>query len=105
MSVALLVTSKTDPEQREIIPVAAQQIFMSKWLTGCAALKLEWVPLFETGIPVDRSKVGVVLDELWRLREWMTQQAGYEYETERISRLIDGVEAASKRPDLEIFVG
>ena len=105
MSVGLLVTSKTDPDRRELVPVAAQKVFTSKWLPGCTDLKLEWVPLFETGIPVDASNASAIVEELQQLRQWMTQRTGYEYETERISRLIEGVENARTQPDLEIFIG
>lgn len=105
MSVGLLVTSKTDPDRRELIPVAAQQVFTSKWLPACSALDLEWVPLFETGIAVDPANAGAVLEELRRLRQWMSQRDGYEYEAERLSRLIDGVEDASKHPEFDIFIG
>ena len=105
MSVGLLVTSKTNPDHRELMPVAAQQVFTSKWLPGCSALNLEWVPLFETGIVVDPSNATSVLEELHRLRQWMAQRAGYEYESERISCLIEGVEDARKHPDLDIFIG
>ena len=105
MSVGLLLTSKTGREHRELMPVAAQSIFASKWLPGCSELKLTWVPLFETGIVVDPSNASAVLEELHQLRAWMVQRAGYEYESERLSRLIDGVENARTRPDLDIFIG
>lgn len=68
-------------------------------------LKLEWVPLFETGIVVDSANVDAVLRELQLLREWMMGQVKYEDESQRIARLIDGIEDARTKPDLEIFVG
>ncbi len=105
MSVSLLVTSKTDPAQRTLVPVAAQAIFKSRWLPGCEALNLAWVPLFETGIPVDASNTESVRQELARLRQWMTEQADYQYEVERISRLIQELESVKAREDLEVFVG
>ena len=105
MSVGLLITSKTDPEQRELIPVAAQAIFTSKWLPGCAALKLEWVPLFETGIPIDASNAEAVLDELRRLHQWMAGRSGYDYETERIARLLDRLDSVRTQPEFDIFIG
>lgn len=105
MSVGLLITSKTNSEERELIPVAAQRIFVSKWLPGCSALTLEWVPLFETGLVIDASNASAVLDELRRLEQWMTGRSGYEYEMERISRLIDRLDSARNQADLEIFIG
>ena len=105
MSVSLLVTSKTNPEQRSLVPVAAQTIFTSRWLPGCNALSLEWVPLFETGIPVDASNAEEVSRELTRLRQWMTEQPGYQYEVERISRLIQELDNVKSNDDLEVFVG
>jgi hypothetical protein len=105
MSVGLLIISKTNPEQREFTPVAVQAIFTSKWLPGCSALKLEWVPLFETGIPIDASNASAVLDELRQLHQWMSGRSGYEYETERITRLIDRLDSVWAQPDFEIFIG
>jgi hypothetical protein len=105
MSVGLLVTSKSNRDHRELLPVAPQSIFVSKWLPGCSELKLTWVPLFETGIVVDSSNASAVLEELHQLRAWMAGRAGYQYEAERIARLIDGVENARTRPDLDIFIG
>jgi hypothetical protein len=105
MSVSLLVTSKTDPEQRTLVPVAAQKIFTSRWLPGCEALSLEWVPLFETGIPVDASNADSIGSELAMLRQWMIEQPDYQYEVERISRLIQELDTVQSRDDLEIFVG
>src|SRR5215471_18234767 len=104
MSVVLLLTSKSNRDYRELTPVATQQDFVSKWLPGCSALKLEWVPLFETGIVVDSADIEVMLAELQLLRQWMTRQAGYEHESGRITRLIEGIEGARTKPDLEIFI-
>jgi hypothetical protein len=105
MSVVLLVTSKSNRDRRELTPVAPQEIFVSRWLPGCVALKLAWVPLFETGINVDSANAGVILEELDLLRRWMAQQTGYDYESERISCLIAGLEDARSNPDLESFIG
>lgn len=105
MSVALLLTSKSNPDHREFAPVATQAVFTSKWLPACSALKLEWVPLFETGIVVDPANIDAVLRELQLLRPWMMQQVGYAHESQRLARLIDGIEAARANPDLEIFIG
>jgi hypothetical protein len=105
VSIALLLTSKSNPDQRELVPVAAQAIFAAKWLPACSVLKLEWVPLFETGIAVEPANVEAVVQELERLRAWMTQQTGYAHESQSLTRLIDGIEAARTNPDLEIFIG
>jgi hypothetical protein len=74
-------------------------------LPGCSALQLEWIPLFETGIPVDSSNVDHILTELDLLQHWMKERVDYEYEVERISRLIEELQKAKTQPDLEIFVG
>jgi len=105
MSVGLLIISRSNPEQRDLIPIAPQKIFTSKWLPGCVALMLEWVPLFETGIPVDSSNVDPILGELDLLRKWMTERVDYAYEVERISRLIHELQKAKTQDDLDIFVG
>jgi len=105
MSIALMTKSKTNPEVRELVPVAPQKTFTSRWLPACVILKLEWVPLFETGITVDPSNMDAVLGELGLLRQWMASRADDNYEVERISRLIDELRKARTQPDLDIFVG
>lgn len=105
MSIGLLTTSKKNPDERELTPVAAQRIFVSKWLPGCSALKLEWIPLFETGLVIDSSNASAVVDELRLLQQWMAGQSGYEYEMERITRLIDRLDSARSQTDLDIFIG
>jgi hypothetical protein len=49
---------------------------------GCSVLRLEWIPLFETGIPVDS-----------------------EYEQGRISCLLDELKKVQDQAHLEIFIG
>jgi hypothetical protein len=61
--------------------------------------------LFETGLSVDHTNIGQILDELKQLIVWMNGRSGYEYEAERIAGLIGQLVTARTGPYLEIFIG
>ena len=71
MSVALSIQPRGTPGAApRIVPVATQDIFQRYWLPGSEALGLQWVPLFETGIPLGKDDVPDVLQELRALDDW-----------------------------------
>ena len=64
MSVALLI--EHDDGRSDLVPVATEAVFSTHWQPLSQALGLIWIPLFQTGIPVDATDVDDVLDELGR---------------------------------------
>ncbi|GIK64619.1 MAG: hypothetical protein BroJett018_24130 [Chloroflexota bacterium] len=72
MSVRLSVESDTLQDGRITIPVAPQLGFTGDWLVVASKLELEWVPLFETGISISTENVGFIIDELEKMRDFLS---------------------------------
>ncbi|WP_437675556.1 hypothetical protein [Sorangium sp. So ce131] len=108
MSVVLLTMPRGgDATSAHLVPVAAQSTFREVWMPAAVTLGLQWVPLFETGIPVDRSDLPDVLRELETLRDYCRSSASLrETILERLGRLIDELNKInSSDDDAEIFIG
>lgn len=110
MSVSLLVKHVSSTVQS--VPVASQAFFRQYWRPLGKTLGLEWIPLFESGIPLDKSDVGLVLAELARLRGAVdTQGFGAAdkvrvHMLDRIDLLRRGLEGALRDETVtEIFIG
>lgn len=63
MSVALLITRKKDGKD-ELIPIATESVFIGMWNPIIRQLKLEWMPLFQTGVPVEAEDMVPVIKEV-----------------------------------------
>jgi hypothetical protein len=85
MSVSLLVRSGPTDEQR-LVPVAVQPIFVSKWLPGASALELDWVGMMETGFDVTDENRDELIQQLEKLRGWMT--ISHSAEVDRLDQLL-----------------
>ena len=110
MSVGLLVSPRgvEDPHGDFYIPVAAESTFRDYWIPGCEALQLQWVPLFQTGIPVRCEHIPAVIAELEQLRVWMTQhpdQEMAEHLLGRMDRLLAELQRLQHHPELDVFIG
>ncbi|KYF90516.1 hypothetical protein BE20_05740 [Sorangium cellulosum] len=108
MSVVLMTTSRQgDTRSNRLVPVAAQATFKEFWVPAAEALGLQWVPLFETGVPVERSDLPDVIRELEALRAWcVSSESLRETILERLARLIDELNKInSSDDDVEIFIG
>ena len=108
MSIALNTRLRTAPEDatREI-PIATHDGFRRYWTPACEALDLRWVPIFTSGISLEREDIPSVLDELEALKRWSEQhpETG-EMIGERLDRLITELRAlANVADDYEIYVG
>lgn len=64
MSVQLLIEGPDD--QGRSVPVASEQVFSRYWLPLCDVLGLQWIPLFQTGLPIGGEDLGDVVLELHR---------------------------------------
>lgn len=88
-----------------MVPVATERVFDDRWRPGCEALGLEWVPLFKTGTPVGADELETVIAELERLRAWMGERPGGDYERERVALVIAELAKLRGARDVEIFIG
>jgi len=109
MSVALSIQPRGVPlTAARYVPVATQDTFKRHWVPGCEALGLKWVPLFETGIPLEVVDLPVVLQELRVLESWTQQHAPESGAliAERLARLISELSALVGSLDgVELFIG
>src|SRR3974377_653304 len=86
MSVALVVKSAPDPRDRHL-PIATEDVFEDFWLPAAHALHLKWVPTFQSGLDVRHQDIPDILNELLRLKVWMTKPER-KVESEAIVRRI-----------------
>ncbi|MGK3993526.1 hypothetical protein [Sorangium sp. So ce1024] len=108
MSVVLMTTSRQgDTRSNRLVPVAAQSTFKELWIPAAEVLGLQWVPMFETGFPVERSDLPDVIRELEALRAWcVSSESHRKVILERLDRLIDELNRISNSDDdVEIFIG
>ena len=114
MTVALLIERRgvnggVDRCDR-LVPIATASVFTEYWQPAAAQLRLRWVPLLQTGIPIERADVAPILEELSQLRAYFasTEAAAGDSITSllvlRIDRLAE--ELASIGEDVEaLFIG
>jgi hypothetical protein len=108
MAIVMLVSPSRGEDVAHDVPVAPFQTFREVWLPACKALGLKWVPMFETGIPIDVDDVPDVRAELRSLKAWLAQPGNHDAASvmgERVDNLIEGLEEASRNPTAHIFVG
>jgi len=109
MSVALSIQPRgTAGAAPRIVPVATQDVFKRYWLPASEALGLQWVPLFETGIPLAKEDVPDVLQELRALDGWIRQSAPETAAVigARLERLITELTGlAENLEQVEVFIG
>lgn len=108
MAVVLLVRPGEGEPVAFDVAVAPLSTFREVWLPACRALGLRWVPLFETGIPLNVEDVPDVLEELHALQMWLDQpgnEAAASIIGERIKLLTDGLREASRNPHAYITIG
>lgn len=91
MSVSLLITSATDGQRGRMLPIASEQIFNQYWVPAATRLKLEFVPLFQTGLPVNREDIPYILDELQQLRTFFETQQVASGTTLTLIERVDGL--------------
>lgn len=110
MSISLLIK---DPKQKNdrIVPIAAEDTFLSSWLPVAKQLRLQWIPIFQTGLPISNADIPFVLQDLRLLKKVTSEPASGEVGgvaklmTERIERLIAELEALKDEPNVDAYIG
>ncbi|WP_054532632.1 hypothetical protein [Herpetosiphon geysericola] len=62
MSIALLITSADGKDT--LFPIATEAIFSSYWLPIIEEHNLQFLRLFQTGLPVEKEDIPYILDEI-----------------------------------------
>ncbi|MDQ1833818.1 hypothetical protein [Massilia scottii] len=112
MAVALVVT-RPDTEHWPwfTAAIAVEEVYRRDWMPGAAATKAAWLPLFQSGCPVEGKDFPAVTMELLTLRGWALTQPFLEGRREaligRIDSLIDalGELLAGTGGEVEVFIG
>lgn len=85
--IAYIPGARTEEERRFHVPVATETFFASYWQPAAEQLKLQWIPLFSTGVDIELVDLPDVLEELGRLKQWGQMQAPSEQREQLLSRI------------------
>jgi hypothetical protein len=109
MSVALYLKKADDGEDR-VVPISTERVFEDYWQPAAQKLGLKWVPLFQTGLPIESEDIPPVLDELGQLKaEFDRTRPGSadvsDYVRERLDRLIAELSELANNGRSEVYIG
>ncbi len=102
MSIALLI-EYFDGRKTKYTPVATQSTFAEFWLPVTKMHELKWVPLFETGVPIELDDLSEVLIELNKMRE--TPNLDDNFPVDGLNLLIDELNLVRMESSVKIFIG
>ncbi|MDR2154784.1 MAG: hypothetical protein LBE78_07135 [Burkholderiaceae bacterium] len=90
MSVTLTTTqSKLGNKSSKSIPLATEEVFKRVWLLGSEQIGAQWLPLFESGIDIQKSDLSNVIKEMVSLRDWILSSPMKSEDKKSISSRID----------------
>ena len=65
MSISVIIDNpETDDERLFIIPVSSEDFFKKVWSKIALDLNLKWIPLFQTGVKIERCDLDQLFNEL-----------------------------------------
>jgi hypothetical protein len=105
MSVAILIKFKAQERERLYIPVATEGTYGSEWAATAEILGLHWLPLFQSGIPVDIANLPAVEDEFRQLRATLLGNPRKAATVERIDFILKTLDEVNPDEIAEIFIG
>lgn len=89
MTVALTVLDSPDEADKQIcLPIATEATFKTLWIKGAESLGLNWLPLFQTGIPLEAADKDYILSELGQFEDWLQSENIDSAEKSRIKQRI-----------------
>ncbi|MBM7543285.1 hypothetical protein [Amphibacillus cookii] len=110
MSIGIIIDEpKNEKEQLFFIPVATEEVFSSYWLKASNELQLSWVPIFETGIVIEKENMSVILRELGLVKEWIEKNvrdidAKIDLEI-RLDYILETLPKAFADENIKLYVG
>lgn len=69
MSIELLIEYDDPTKQTQSVPIATEDVFTRYWKPTATRLGLQWVPIFQTGLPLDTADIPFVIQDLQNLKE------------------------------------
>jgi hypothetical protein len=110
MSIGIIVdTPKDDEEKLFFIPVATEKIFEKYWMPAAQEMNLKWIPIFETGIVIEKEDLPSIIKELKQVEEWVLNNVK-DSETskallDRITYIINALPNAFDKNDIKLYIG
>ena len=108
MSIGLLLEYAVPTTKSDVIPIATEDAFRKYWQPGCAALHLRWVPLFQTGLPLQQEDISSVIEELVLLKQWLSCRMKTDVPQAvvlRIDHLIQALHKVQGDTQVAVYVG
>jgi hypothetical protein len=108
MSIGLMLEYTVPTKKRDFVPIATEEAFQKYWQPGCAALHLRWVPLFHTGLPLQHEDISLVIEELERLKQWLsdhTETGVPQAVVRRIDQLLQALQNVRGNAQVAVYIG
>lgn len=84
MSVAAFII---EPQDRDFyVPVASEAFFCKCWIPASIELKLQYIPLFQSGVDIQKDDLPRLFQELSQLMNWSKQNLSKEDDVHLCSR-------------------
>jgi len=103
MSVALL--TEHDNDTTDHVPVATEAAFSRHWQPLSARLGLVWVPLFQSGLPIEAIDLTSILDELVRLERAARADSELQHVADRAQLLLRSLQAIDFETVESVYIG
>lgn len=108
MSIGLLLEHEVPTKKSDFVPIATEESFHKYWQPGCAALRLQWVPLFPTGLPLKQADISLVIEELGLLKQWLSCRMATgvpQAVVVRIEQLIQALKNVQGDSQVAVYIG
>lgn len=108
MSICLMVKYEVPTPKSHMLPIATEAAFQKYWQPGCAALHLQWIPLFQAGFPLKQEDISLVIGELVQLKMWLSRNEGAAVPRDvvaRIDLLVQTLQELCGESQAEVYIG
>ncbi|WP_321383097.1 hypothetical protein [uncultured Enterococcus sp.] len=110
MSVAIMIDNPTnDTEKNFYVPVATEKAFQKYWMKASEEMGLKWVPIFKTGIFIEKQDEQAVLEEIAQVKKWVTRNVkDLDKQTaleERINYIVEKLLEVFKNDNITLYIG
>ncbi|WP_111858243.1 hypothetical protein [Acinetobacter sp. CFCC 10889] len=110
MTIVLMIENPINEIEQSTIPISTEAFFTKAWQPLAKTLKLEWVPIFQTGIFISFSDKNNVLTELNLLLNNLNLisllDSEIAYFSERLNLLIKSINSIfDLRENIVLYIG
>ncbi|EAC8434588.1 hypothetical protein IT97_12840 [Listeria monocytogenes] len=110
MSIGIIIDEpKNEEEQLFFIPVATEEFFTNYWLKASNELQLNWVPIFKTGIVIEKGDMPVILKEIKLVKKWIEKNVkNIDIKIDilkRIDYILENLPKAFEKENIKLYVG